>query len=167
MTTPAHSTSPPADRAAVVAAAIDRHAPRAGALLPLLHDIQEHLGYLPPECIGPIARALNLSRAEVHGVISFYHHFRQHAPGQHLLQLCLAEACQSMGSGALMAHAQATLRCADQEVSDDGQFSVEPVYCLGQCANAPAAMVGERVFARLTPARLDELAAALRLADSR
>ena len=167
VTATAHSTSPAADTAAVVAAAIDRHAGRAGALLPLLHDVQEHLGYLPKECIAPISRALNLSRAEVHGVITFYHHFRQHAPGRHVLQLCQAEACQSMGGSALMAHARATLRCADHEVSDDGSFSVEPVYCLGQCANAPAAMIGERVFARLTPARLDELVATLRAAETR
>jgi formate dehydrogenase subunit gamma len=167
MTAPERSTVSSADVSAAVTAAIDRHRQRPGALLPLLHDVQEHLGHLPAECEAPIARALNLSRAEVHGVITFYHHFRRHPPGRHVLQICQAEACQSMGCGGLMDHARAALRCTDHHTTADGGFSVEPVYCLGQCANAPAAMIGERVFARLTPTRLDEIVAALRAADTR
>jgi len=167
MTAPERSTVSSAEVAAAVTAAIKRHAQRPGALLPLLHEVQELLGYLPAECETPIARALNLSRAEVHGVITFYHHFRRHPPGRHVLQICQAEACQSMGCAALMEHAKVSLHCTDHHTSADGGFSVEPVYCLGQCANAPSAMIGERVYARLTPARLDELVAALRAADSR
>ncbi len=147
----------PADIAAAVEAAIERHAHRAGALLPLLHEVQDRLGYLPAECEGPIARALNLSRAEVHGVIGYYHHFRREPPARHVLHLCQAEACQSMGCHALLAHAKRSL-------GSDRDFSIEPVYCLGQCANAPAALVDERVYARLTPARLDEMIARLRAA---
>jgi formate dehydrogenase subunit gamma len=167
MTVPKRSPPSSAEVAAAVSAAIERHAQRAGALLPLLHDVQEQLGYLPVECVTPIARALNVSHAEVHGVITFYHHFRRQPMGRLVLQLCQAEACQSMGCTALMDRAKESLHCTDHHTSADGEFSVEPVYCLGQCANAPAAMVGERVFARLTPARLDELVAALRAASQR
>jgi formate dehydrogenase iron-sulfur subunit len=161
-----HSTPPDpnaADTGAIaqaVQAAIERHAHRPGALLPLLHDVQQRLGHLPDGCVAPIARALNLSRAEVHGVVTFYHHFRRQAPGRHIVQVCQAEACRSMGAEALMTHAQAKLRCAPHERSDDGRFSLEPVYCLGQCANAPAVMIGDRVHARVTAQRFDELVAA-------
>jgi formate dehydrogenase subunit gamma len=161
MNAPQRPAPSPADLDAVVADALRAHAGRPGALLPLLHDVQDRLGYLPPACVPPIARALNLSRAEVIGVISFYHHFRRQAPAGQVLQLCQAEACQSMGALALMDHARKALDGAESG------FSVEPVYCLGQCANAPAAMIGARVFARLTPARLDEFAAPLRTADPR
>jgi formate dehydrogenase subunit gamma len=148
--------APPAEIAAAVADAIERHAHRAGALLPLLHAVHDRLGYLPAECEAPIARALNLSRAEVHGVIGFYHHFRSEPPRKPVLQLCQAEACRSMGCQPLLAHAQRTLGDC---------FEVEPVYCLGQCANAPSALIGERVVARLTPARLDEIVASLRATE--
>ena len=159
---PANTVATDGDAAAstqAIAAAIERHAQRPGALLPLLHDVQDRLGYLPAGSVAPIAQALNLSRAEVHGVITFYHHFRQQPSGRHVLQVCQAEACQSMGSGALMAHARARLGCAAHGRSDDGLFGLEPVYCLGQCANAPAVMLGERVYARMTAKRLDALIA--------
>ncbi len=158
MAEPATPATIAAEIAAAVAAAIEHHAHRAGALLPLLHEVQDRLGYLPAECETPIAQALNLSRAEVHGVIGFYHHFRRQPPARHVLQLCQAEACQSMGCHALLEHAKKTL-------AGDRAFAIEPVYCLGQCANAPSALIGERVHARLTPARLDEIVAALRLED--
>ena len=151
--------------AQAVAAAIERHAHRPGALLPLLHEVQSQLGHLPAECVAPVARALNLSRAEVHGVITFYHHFRRRPPGRHVVQICQAEACRSMGAESLGAHARERLGCGLHERSADGAFSLEPVYCLGQCANAPAAMIDERVFARMTPQRFDELLAATRAAD--
>src|SRR3974390_2033753 len=93
----------------VLAEAVERHSKRPGGLLPLLHEVQDRLGYVPPESVAPIAKAMNLSKAEVHGVISFYHHFRQHAVGRHVLRLCQAEACQSMGAKALLAHAQKRL----------------------------------------------------------
>jgi formate dehydrogenase iron-sulfur subunit len=145
------------DIAAAVAAALERHANRPGALLPVLHEVQQRLGWLPGDCVPPIARALNLSRAEVHGVVTFYHHFRRTPPGRHVVQVCQAEACRSMGAEGLMTHAQARLRCAAHGCSDDGRFSLEPVYCLGQCANAPAAMLDGQVHARLTPQRFDAL----------
>jgi formate dehydrogenase subunit gamma len=146
--------------AAAVQSAVARHAGRPGALLPLLHDVQDVLGYLPATAVAPIARALNLSRADVHGVISFYHHFRQQPPGRLLVQICQAEACQSMGSDALLAHAEQSLGCKQHETRADGAVTIEPVYCLGQCANSPAAMIGSTLAARLTPARFDALVAA-------
>ena len=143
--------------ALAVAAAVERHAHRPGALLPLLHDVQQQLGYLPEDCAAPIARALNLSRAEVHGVISFYHDFRRDPPGRRIVRFCQAEACRSQGAEALMAHGKQRLGCDSRARSADGGFSIEPVYCLGQCASAPAVMVDDRVHARVTPHRFDEL----------
>ena len=144
-----------------VARALEHHRSEPGALLPVLHHVQHELGFIPDESVAPIARGLNLSRAEVHGVITYYHHFRQHAPGRHVVQLCQAEACQSMGAEALAAHAQARLGCAMNSKSGDGRFSLEPVYCLGLCSSSPSMMIGERVFARVTPQRFDQLIGAL------
>ncbi len=140
-------------------AALERHAHRPGALLPVLHEVQRRLGWLPDDCVPPIARRLNLSRAEVHGVITFYHHFRRSPPGRHVVRVCQAEACRSRGAEALMAHAQDRLHCAAHGRSDDGRFSLEPVYCLGQCANAPTVMIDDQVHARVTPQRFDALIA--------
>lgn len=150
---------------AAVATAIERHAQRPGALLPLLHEVQARLGYLPADCVAPIARALNLSLAEVYGVATFYHHFRRQPPGRCVVQVCQAEACRSMGAEVLMSHARERLGCAPHERSNDGAFSLEPVYCLGQCANAPALMIDQQVHARMTPQRFDQLLAAGRRAD--
>jgi len=149
------------DIQAAVARALERHATRQGALLPVLHDVQHELGFIPAESVESIARGLNLSRAEVHGVITYYHHFRQHAPAQHVVQVCQAEACQSMGAEALASHAQAKLGCAMNSSTEDGRFSLEAVYCLGLCASSPSMMIGERVFARVTPQRFDQLIGAL------
>jgi len=143
--------------AQAVSAAIERHAHRPGALLPLLHEVQQRLGYLPEDCVAPIARALNLSRAEVHGVITFYRDFRRQPPGRRIVQVCQAEACRSMGGERLMAHACGRLGCAPYGRSGDGEFSLEPVYCLGQCASAPAAVIDGQVHARMTATRFDEL----------
>ena len=143
--------------AGAVAAAIERHAHRPGPLLPLLHEVQQRLGYLPEDCVAPIARALNLSRAEVHGVITFYRDFRRHPPGRRIVQVCQAEACRSMGGERLMAHAREKLGCEPHGRSSDEEFSLEPVYCLGQCASAPAMMVDEQVHGRVTEQRFDEL----------
>lgn len=135
-----------------------RHAGRAGALLPILHDVQHHFGHVPRDAVPEIAQALNLSRAEVHGVVTYYHHFRSEPAGRHVLQVCRAEACQAMGGEALLAHAQRELGCSSERpTSADGEWTVEPVYCLGLCASSPAAMLGSRLHARLTPARLDTL----------
>ena len=106
-----------------------------------------------------IAGRFNLSRAEVHGVITFYHYFRTTPPARHALQICRAEACQSMGAEQLLTHAETALGCRLHAKSSDGNFSLEPVYCLGHCATAPAMMINDQVHARVTPARLDRLIA--------
>jgi formate dehydrogenase subunit gamma len=130
-----------------------------GALLPIHHAIQEQLGYIPPELVGRIAEGLNLSRADVHGVISFYHYFRHKPPGKHVLQVCRAEACQAMQGEKTEAHAKARLGVDYGETTADGQFTLDAVYCLGNCAAAPSAMVGEKLYGRVTPERLDEVLA--------
>jgi formate dehydrogenase subunit gamma len=125
-----------------------RHQP--GALLPILHDIQHALGYVPDETIPHIAKELNLSRAEIHGVISYYHYFRQQPPGKHVVRLCCAEACQANGSEALAEHARNRLT--------QGETTLEPVYCLGLCAIGPAIQIDETTLhARVTPEKFDAL----------
>jgi formate dehydrogenase subunit gamma len=132
---------------------------REGAMLPILHAIQSEFGYIPAEAVPLIAHALNLSRAEVHGVISFYHDFRRHPPGRHVLQLCRAEACQAMGADALAARARERLGTDWGETTADCAVTLEPVFCLGLCACAPSAMLDGRPVARLNAARLDALLA--------
>jgi formate dehydrogenase subunit gamma len=132
-----------------------------GALLPILHAIQDELGHVPSEAVPAIADALNLSRAEVHGVVSFYHHFRSAPPGRHVLQLCRAEACQSMGAEALYVRIREQLGIDFHETTADGRVTLEPVYCLGQCACAPAALVDGEPQGRLTGARAYAVLAAL------
>lgn len=132
---------------------------KPGALLPILHGIQDHLGYVPPETVPLIARELNLSRAEVHGVISFYHYFRETPPGKETIHICRAESCQAMGSDELEAHAKQRLGIDYHENTADGEFSLEPVYCLGNCACSPSIMVGTEVYGRVTPERFDEIIA--------
>lgn len=141
----------------VVAEVIAEHASRPGALLPLLHALQDRLGYVPPEAVPTIAAALNLSRAEVHGVITFYHFYRTTAPGKQTLYVCRAEACQSMGSRLLEEHVKDRLKIDFHETTKDGRFSLEPVYCLGNCACAPAVMIDETVHGRVNADRIDEL----------
>jgi len=132
---------------------------KPGALLPILHGIQDHLGYVPPETVPLIARELNLSRAEVHGVISFYHYFRETPPGKQTIHICRAESCQAMGSDEIEAHAKQRLGIDYHENTADGEFSLEPVYCLGNCACSPSIMVGTEVYGRVTPERFDEIIA--------
>lgn len=132
-----------------------------GALLPLLHAIQQCLGHVPPEAVPLLAEHLNLSRAEVHGVISYYHFFRSTPPGRHVVQVCRAEACQARGAEALLAHAEQTLACAAHQTRADGRVTLEPVYCLGLCASSPAIQIDDRLHARMTPERFDQLAARL------
>ena len=139
-----------------------RFGTRPDQLLPALHAIQDATGFVPPEAVPAIAAAFNLSRAEVHGVITFYHYFRSTPPARHVIQICRAEACQSMGGDALLEHAQQTLGCALHAHSADGVYALEPVYCLGQCATAPAIMVGDAVHARVSPQRFDALIAKTR-----
>ena len=136
---------------------IEAHRGVEGAALPMLHALQAAFGFIPEEVVPMIAQALNLSRAEVHGIVTFYHDFRHHPPGRHVLKLCRAEACQSMGGDALASHAQAKLRAGWGETTSDGALTVEPVYCLGLCACAPTAMLDGKVVGRLDRARLDAL----------
>jgi formate dehydrogenase subunit gamma len=128
-----------------------------GALLPVLHAIQDALGFIPPDAVPRIARALNLSQAEVHGVISFYHDFRHAPPGRHVLKLCRAEACQAMGAEALAARLTARLGIAWRETTPDGALTIEPVYCLGNCALSPALMLDGQLRGRITADGLDGL----------
>ncbi len=140
-----------------VLAIVARHRDRPGPLLEILHDVQRSLGCVPAEAVPLIAGALNLSRAEVHGVVTFYHHFRSAPQGRHVLRLCRAEACQSMNGRALERHAMQRLGIGFGETTPDGGLTLEAVYCLGLCACSPAAMIDEQVHGRLTPERLDEL----------
>ncbi len=132
-----------------------------GGLLPLLHAIQDSVGYIPAEVIPDIARALQLSRAEVHGVVSFYHDFRSQPAGSHVLQICRAEACQALGSRALEAHAKSSLGIGYGETTADGAVTLEPVYCLGNCACSPSVRIDDEIHARVDAARLDQLLAQL------
>lgn len=145
-----------------VAAAIDGLKDKPGALLPILHAIQDSEGYIPPDSVPLIAKALNLSRAEVHGVITFYHYFRETPPGRHTIHLCRAESCQSMNSAGLEAHAKAALGIDFHETTADGAFSLEPVYCLGNCACSPALAIDGEVYGRVSPERFDEIVGAVR-----
>jgi len=128
-----------------------------GALLPILHKIQDSIGYVPPDALPIIANGLNLSRAEVHGVVSFYHWFRQEKPGEHVIHVCRAEACQSRGSAALEAHAKIKLGVEYHGTTADGRYTLEPVYCLGNCALSPAVMIDGELHGRVTPQRFDAL----------
>jgi len=136
-------------------------ADKPGALMPVLHAVQERIGYIPPEAVPAIARALNLSRAEVHGVVTFYHDFRHEPPGRNVIRLCRAESCQAMGAVALAAHIQARLGIGFGQTSGDGDFTLEPVYCLGNCACSPAIVVGDDLHGRVTPKRFDEILSAV------
>lgn len=135
----------------------EARAAEAGALLPILHAIQDQLGYVPEAAVPIVAEVLNLSRAEVHGVITFYHFFRTTPPGKRTLYVCRAEACQSMGSRELENYARRKLGVDFHETTADGRLSLEPVYCLGNCACSPAVMLDETVYGRVTPQRLDEI----------
>ena len=130
---------------------------RPGPLLEILHAIQDRLGFVPAAAVPVLAEGLNLSRAEVHGVVSFYHHFRSQKPGKHVIQLCRAEACQAMGGEALVAHAARSLGVAMHATTADGRFSLEPVYCLGNCARAPAMRLDGQLHGCVTAERFDEL----------
>lgn len=136
--------------------AVERLRDLPGALLPILHAIQDALGHVPAAAVPVIAQGLNLSRAEVHGVISFYHHFRSEPPGRHVLQLCRAEACQAMGARALERRLRERLQIGFHETTADGAVTLEPVYCLGNCACAPSAMLDGEVRGRLGAEALDQ-----------
>ena len=161
-----------AEQSEILKHCLTRFASEPGGLLPLLHAVQDALGHIPRAAVPVIAAAFNLSRAEVHGVVSYYPHFREQPIGQNLLQICRAEACQSRGADALLAHAQQALSCsshgASHSTSADGQVTLEPVYCLGLCAQSPAVMVNEHeVHAQMTTVSLDKLLQQLRSGEYR
>jgi formate dehydrogenase subunit gamma len=133
------------------------HGNRPDELIEMLHDVQAALGFVPEAVIPVLADALNLSRAEVHGVVTFYHDFRRKPAGRHVLKLCRAEACQSMGGEAIVKRAEDRLGVPCGETSADGRVTLEPTYCLGLCATAPSAMIDGRVVGRMTADRLDAL----------
>ena len=140
-----------------ILALVERHRHRDGPLIEVLHDVQSEFGCIPSGAVPVIARALNLSRAEVHGVVTFYHHFRTRPPGRHVLQICRAESCQAAGGRAIESHAQKRLGVGFGETTPDGRITLEAVYCLGLCACSPAAMLDDEVHGRVTPERLDAL----------
>jgi formate dehydrogenase subunit gamma len=133
-----------------------------GPLLPILHGIQEEFGHVPQDALPVIAEALNISKAEVHGVVTFYHDYRSHPAGRHVLKVCQAEACQSMGSDAVSAKLKQLLGIGFHETTRDGSVTLEPVYCLGLCACAPSAMLDGEVIGRLDDEKLDEIVAEVR-----
>jgi formate dehydrogenase subunit gamma len=137
------------------------HAGRPGPLLLVLHAVQREFGFIPEDAVPWIAAALNLSRAEVHGVVTFYHYFRSAPAGQHVVQVCRAESCQAMQGEALAAHAQQRLQAEFHGTSADGKFSLEPVYCLGNCACSPAIMIDGELHGRVSNERFDALIGAL------
>ena len=160
------AASPPSSaldptRRAQLAQLIAAHAERPGAMLPLLHAVQDAWGHIPDEAVPDIAHALNRSRAEVHGMVTFYHHFRREAPGRHIVQVCMAEACQACGADALMQASEQILGCAAHQTRADGAVTLAPVYCLGLCASSPALQIGDRVHGRVDTDHLRSLLAPL------
>lgn len=152
----AADTLPPEHRAALQRA-LDANLALPGALLPILHAVMAELGWVPPALTPAIADALNLSRAEVTGVISFYHDFRTSPPGRKVVKLCRAEACQAMGADALAAHAKARLGIDFHQTKDDGSVTLEPVFCLGNCACAPAMTIDGKLVGRVDAKAFDRL----------
>jgi len=144
----------------IVLDVINAHLDMPGNLLPILHGIQDTLGYIPQESVADIASSLNLSKAEVHGVITFYHYFRTTPPGQHVIRICRAESCQAMNGKALEEHAKQSLGIDFHETTSDERFSLEPVYCLGNCACSPSITIDDEVHGRVTPEKFDQLLAA-------
>jgi formate dehydrogenase subunit gamma len=136
---------------------ISAHQRLEGPMLPILHALQAAFGHVPEAAVPIVAEALNLSRAEVHGVVTFYHDFRREPPPRHVLKLCRAEACQAAGGDALAARAEARLGVKMGKASADGRVALEPIYCLGLCATAPSAMLDGRIVGRLDQPRLDAL----------
>ncbi|HZR37118.1 MAG TPA: formate dehydrogenase subunit gamma [Nevskia sp.] len=153
---PAARPLPAAERAAVLEV-VARLGDKPGALLPVLHGVQEALGWVPPGAVSLIAAGLNLSRAEVHGVVSFYHWFRGEKPGRQVLQLCRAEACQALGAAALERHVKHRLGVDFHQTTADGRYTLQPVYCLGNCACGPSLMIDEELHGRVSAAAFDAL----------
>jgi formate dehydrogenase subunit gamma len=134
---------------------------KPGALMPILRRIQDELGWVPRDSVPVLAEILNLTRAEVHGVLSFYHDFRHEPPGRVVVKVCRAESCQAMGGVALAEHVKQRLGCEFGATSPDGVFTLEPVYCLGNCACSPAVVINGVLLGRVTPERFDAAVAAV------
>lgn len=157
MSTPGHAGW----ESAAAQAIIDELKSKPGALLPILHAIQDRFSHIPEEAVALIAKSLKLTRAEVHGVISFYHHFRTREPGRHVVEICRAEACQAQGARALEAHAKQALGLDYHQTTDDRTVTLEPVYCLGNCACGPSVRVGDEIHAHVDAQAFDELVESL------
>jgi formate dehydrogenase subunit gamma len=140
-----------------IASHIRAHTGVPGALMPLLHAIQDDIGYVPEEVYPQISKSLALSYAEVHGFVTFYHHFRTHPVGKHVLQVCRAESCQAMGSEKLEADIKAKLGVDYHQTTADGEITLLPVYCLGNCACSPAVMLDEEVYGRMDIQQVTDL----------
>ncbi|MET3790845.1 formate dehydrogenase subunit gamma [Aquamicrobium terrae] len=147
---------------AQVASIVDGMRGMEGPLLPILHEVQEEFGYVPQEALPVIAKGLNLSRAEVYGVVSFYHDYRKQPAGRHVLKVCQAESCQSMGSDDVAARLKQALGIDFHQTTPDGRVTLEPVYCLGLCACSPAAMLDGEVIGRIDADKVDEIVAEVR-----
>ncbi|RKT47136.1 formate dehydrogenase subunit gamma [Thiocapsa rosea] len=161
-----HASAPPDDptpfNTDAVREVIRAAASVPGAMLPVLHAVQGHLGHIPSEVVPLVAQALNVSRAEVQGVLDFYHDFRRAPPGRHLVWICRAESCQAMGAEAIETHARNHLGLAYHETTADGALTLEPVYCLGNCACSPAVRVDGEIHGRMDPIRFEKLVEELR-----
>jgi formate dehydrogenase subunit gamma len=159
-TTPVRPESLDAHARGQIDLALSQYQSQPGPLLQVLHAVQQRLRYIPDAAVPIIASALNLSRAEVHGVITFYHYFRRHPPGQHTVQVCQAESCQAMQAEQLTEHAKQRLGVGFHGTTPDGRFTLEPVYCLGNCASSPAIMIDDELYGRVSAKRFDDLIAA-------
>lgn len=154
-------TAAPTSVEVAALAACARHGNKPDELLEILHELQEHLGYIPEAALPAIAKALNRSRAEIYGVVTFYHDFRRAPAGRHVIKICKAEACQAMGTDHLCEHAEKTLGCNMGSTSADGAYTIEAVYCLGNCALSPAILIGDRLHGKVDAKRFDQIVAAL------
>lgn len=154
-----HAARPVSEARAIAICA--HHGNRASELLEILHDLQHELGHVPETTLPVIAEALNLSRAEVYGVVTFYHDFKRAPAGRHIIKICRAEACQSMGTDALCSHAEKKLGTRLGGTTADGKVTIEAVYCLGNCALSPAIMVGETLYGKVDAERFDEIVGSL------
>ena len=142
---------------AIASEIINQCGARPEMLVQVLHGFLDRYGYISEEAIRQVATELNLSRAEVHGVVSFYHDFRTTPPGKHIVKICQSESCQAMGSRELTAHAEEKLGVSLHGTTGDGDVSLEPVYCLGNCACSPAIMIDDKVYGRVDTGKFDKL----------
>lgn len=147
----------PVEISTTIQSLVSQHKALPGALMPLLHAIQDTIGYIPEDSYLPISKALALSVAEVHGVVTFYHHFRTHPVGKHVLHICRAESCQAMGSEKLEASIKAKLNIDYHQTTSDGAITLEPIYCLGNCACSPAVMMDDEVYGRMDSQKVADL----------